>query len=213
LQSAGAAECNSRDVETYSPVVVVSANAEDAPLHDVLDRAQRGDGEAFGELYRRFSRRVFGLCFHVLGAREDAEDATGEVFLRARAALSRYDGSVPLGAWLTRVAVNHCVDRLRHRRREARVFASDPEEAVDARAPDASPLAEIMAEEERAALATAVATLPDRFRVPLVLRYNAEMSYDDIAERLGQTRQEVATSLFRAKQRLRRALTRTGGAS
>jgi RNA polymerase sigma-70 factor (ECF subfamily) len=193
--------------------VVVSASAEEAPLHDVLDRAQRGDGEAFAELYRRFSRRVFGLCFHVLGAREDAEDATGEVFLRARAVLSRYDGSVPLGAWLTKVAVNHCVDRLRHRRREARLFSSDPEEALDARAPEPSPLAEMMAEEERAALATAVATLPDRYRVPLVLRYSAEMSYDDIAERLGQTRQEVATSLFRAKQRLRRALTRTSGAS
>jgi len=193
--------------------VVVSASAEEAPLHDVLDRAQRGDGEAFAELYRRFSRRVFGLCFHVLGAREDAEDATGEVFLRARTALSRYDGSVPLGAWLTKVAVNHCVDRLRHRRREARLFSSDAEEALDARAPEPSPLAEMMAEEERAALATAVATLPDRYRVPLVLRYSAEMSYDDIAERLGQTRQEVATSLFRAKQRLRRALTRTSGAS
>lgn len=193
--------------------MVVSASGEETPLHDVLDQAQRGDGEAFGEIYRRFARRVFGLCFHVLGAREDAEDATAEVFLRARAALSRYDGSVPLGAWLTRVAVNHCVDRLRHRRRETRLFASDPAEALDARAPEPSPLAEVMAEEERAALAVAVAALPDRFRVPLVLRYAAEMSYDDIAERLGQTRQEVATSLFRAKQRLRRALTRTSGAS
>jgi RNA polymerase sigma-70 factor (ECF subfamily) len=193
--------------------VVVSASAEEAPLQDVLDRAQRGDDEAFGELYRRFSRRVFGLCYHVLGAREDAEDATGEVFLRARAALSRFDGSVPLSAWLTRVAVNHCVDRLRQRRREVRLFASDPDEAMDARAPDPSPLAEIMAEEERAAVASAVAALPDRYRVPLALRYHAELSYDDIAERLGQTRQEVATSLFRAKQRLRRALTATSGAS
>jgi RNA polymerase sigma-70 factor (ECF subfamily) len=166
--------------------VVVSASAEEAPLQDVLDRAQGGDGEAFGELYRRFSRRVFGLCFHVLGAREDAEDATGEVFLRARAALSRFDRSVPLGAWLTRIAVNHCVDRLRHRRREVRLFASDPDEALDARAPDPSPLAEIMVEEERAAVAAAVAALPDRYRVPLALRYHAEMSYDDIAERLGK---------------------------
>lgn len=205
--------CNFRGLETYSPVVVVSASPEEAPLHEVVDRAQRGDGEAFGELYRRFSRRLFGLCFHVLGAREDAEDATEEVFLKARAALSRYDGSVPLGAWLTRVTVNHCLDRLRHRRRELRLFASDPEEALDARAPELSPLSEIMAEEERAALATAVAALPDRYRVPLVLRYNAEMSYGDIAERLGQTHQEVATNLFRAKQRLRRALTRTAGTS
>ena len=186
----------------------MSASADEAPLPDVLERAQRGDGEAFGEIYRRFSRRIFGLCFHVLGAREDAEDATGEVFLRVRAALARYDASVPLGAWLTRIAVNHCVDRLRQRRREVRLFASDPDDALDARAPEPSPLAEILAEEERATVASAVAALPDRYRVPLALRYDAEMSYDDIAARLGQTRQEVATSLFRAKQRLRRALAR-----
>ena len=93
--------------------------------------------------------------------------------MKARAALSRYDGSVPLGAWLTRVAVNHCIDRLRYRRREVRLFATDPAEAFAAAAPDASPLAEVMAQEERVALATAVAALPDRFRVPLVLRYHA----------------------------------------
>jgi RNA polymerase sigma-70 factor (ECF subfamily) len=188
-------------------MVAESQSVKDAPLQDVLDRAQRGDGEAFGEFYRRFSRRVFGLCLHVLGAREDAEDATAEVFLRVRAALSRYDGSLPLGAWLTRVTTNHCLDRLRRRRREVRLFSSDAEEAVAARASDPSPLAEIITEEERATVAAAVAALPDRYRVPLALRYYAEMSYDDIAERLGQTRQEVATGLFRAKQRLRRALT------
>jgi RNA polymerase sigma-70 factor (ECF subfamily) len=183
-----------------------SAGAEEAPLRDVVDRAQRGDGPAFGELYRRFSRRVFGLCLHLLGSREDAEDATAEVFLRVRAALSRYDHSVPLSAWLGKVATNHCLDRLRRRSREGRLFASGVDEASLVRAEDLSPLAEVIAEENRAAVAAALAALPDRYRVPLALRYYAEMSYDDIAERLGQTRQEVATSLFRAKQRLRSAL-------
>jgi RNA polymerase sigma factor (sigma-70 family) len=66
---------------------------------------------------------------------------------------------------------------------------------------------------DRAAVASALATLPDRYRVPLALRYYAEMSYDEIAERLGQTRQQVATGLFRAKQCLRRALARRRGGS
>jgi RNA polymerase sigma-70 factor (ECF subfamily) len=188
-------------------MVAGSASAEEAPLNDVLDRAQQGDGPAFGELYRRFSRRVFGLCLHLLGSREDAEDAAAEVFLRVRAALPRYDRSVPLGAWLNKVATNHCLDRLRRRGREARLFAPEVDEASLVRTEDLSPLAEVLAEEDRAAVAAALAALPDRYRVPLALRYYAEMSYDDIAERLGQTRQEVATSLFRAKQRLRSALT------
>jgi RNA polymerase sigma-70 factor (ECF subfamily) len=189
-------------------VVAGRASTEDAPLPDVLDRARQGDGSAFGELYRRFSRRVFGLCLHVLGSHEDAEDATTEVFIRVRASLPRYDRSLPFGPWLNRVASNHCVDRLRRRRREARLFAPELEEAVALGVEGPSPLAEAMAAEERAALAAALAGLPDRYRVPLALRYYAEMSYDDIAERLGLTRQDVATSLFRAKQRLRGALAR-----
>jgi RNA polymerase sigma-70 factor, ECF subfamily len=194
-------------------LVTASVRAEDAPLRDVLDRAQQGDGEAFGELYRRCSRRVFGLCLHILGAREDAEDATAEVFLRMRETLARYDASVPLEAWLGRVAANHCVDRLRRRRREVRLFASDPAESFEPRASEPSPLAEVIAAEERTALAAALAALPDRYRVPLALRYHAEMTYDEIAERLELTREEVATSLFRGKQRLRRAMARAGGAS
>lgn len=181
-------------------------SAEDAALHDVLARAQGGDGEAFGEIYRRFSRRVFGLCLHVLGVREDAEDATGEVFLRVRGALPRYDSSVPLDSWLMRIATNLCVDRLRRRLREGRLFAPGSEEAVEGQAADPSPLAEMMEKEQQEIVAQALKGLPDRYRVPIALRYYAEMSYDEIAERLGQTRQEVATSLFRAKQRLRRAL-------
>lgn len=192
---------------------MVGLSAEDVDLHDVLARAQGGDGEAFGELYRRVSRRVFGLCLHVLGVREDAEDATGEVFLRVRGALSRYDSSVPLDAWLMRIATNLCVDRLRRRQREGRIFAHGTEEIVEGQAMDPSPLAEMMEKEQREIVAQAMATLPDRYRVPIALRYYAEMSYDEIAERLGQTRQEVATSLFRAKQRLRRALAPASEAS
>jgi RNA polymerase sigma-70 factor (ECF subfamily) len=181
-------------------------NAEQAPLHDVLDHARRGDARAFGELYQRLSRRVLGLCLHLLRSHEDAEDATAEVFLRFGAALPHYDPSVPPPAWLAKVATNHCLDRLRRRAREGRLFDTDVDLAGVEPAQPLSPLAEVLAEEERAAVAAALSALPDRYRVPLVLRYYAEMSYDDIAERMGLSRQDVATSLFRAKQRLRATL-------
>jgi RNA polymerase sigma-70 factor (ECF subfamily) len=187
-------------------MVAARASAEDVPLPELLERAQRGDGDAFGELYRRFSRRVFGLCLHLLRGRADAEDASTEVFLKLRAALSGDDRPLPLHAWLTTVATNHCLDRLRRRRREGRLFASEPDPAVEWPSENHSPLAEVLEEERRRVVAAALAALPDRYRVPLALRYYGELSYDEIAARLGQTRQDVATSLFRAKQRLRQAL-------
>jgi len=189
-------------------MVADSGSAGDAALREAIDRAERGDAEAFGELYRLLARRVNGLCRHLLGSREDAEDATSEVFLRVRVALGRYDRSVPFGAWLTGIATHLCVDRLRRRGRERRLF--DPEPLPEAGGPEPSPLGELMADEERAALGRAIARLPERHRVPLTLRYYGEMSYDEIAARLGLTREQVAINLFRAKQRLRRSLARGG---
>jgi len=186
--------------------MVADSTAEDAVPAEVIRHAREGDGEAFAELYRRFSRRVFGLCLHLLGKREDAEDATSEVFMKLRTALGRYDDALPFRPWLTGVAAKHCLDRLRRRRREKSLFETerdDPPAIVETRC---SPLAGLLAEEGRGALAAAIAALPERQRVPLVLRYHGELSYDEIAERLAWTRQRVAVSLFRAKQSLRRVL-------
>ena len=186
-------------------MVASSGSAGPEALSEVLERAGRGEGEAFGELYRRFCRRVFGLSLHLLGSREDAEDATSEVFLKVRGALSRYDPSVPFGAWVTAITTNHCLDRLRRRRRERRLFELEPEDPARPAA-GLSPLAEMMAEEQRSAMARALRALPERYRVPLALRYHAEMSYAEIADRIGVTHGQVAIAIFRGKERLRRAL-------
>ncbi len=186
--------------------MVAGNPADDAVLAELTRRAREGDGEAFGELYRRFSRRVRGLSLHLLGSREDAEDATSEIFMKLHTAISRYDPSFPFGPWLTSVTARHCLDRLRRRRRELRLFETEPDEPERSAEQSGSPLDSLLTEESRRALAAAVAALPDHQRVPLVLRYQGGMSYDEIAERLEWTRQRVAVSLFRAKQRLRRAL-------
>jgi RNA polymerase sigma-70 factor (ECF subfamily) len=187
--------------------MVADNTAEDPVIPaEVIRRAREGDREAFGELYRRFSRRVLGLCLHLLGKREDAEDATSEVFMKLRTALGRYDDSLPFRPWLTGVAAKHCLDRLRRRRREQRLFETERDEPAAIVEPSSSPLAGLLAEEGCSALAAAIAALPERQRVPLVLRYQGELSYDEIAERLDWTRQRVAVTLFRAKQNLRRML-------
>jgi RNA polymerase sigma-70 factor (ECF subfamily) len=185
--------------------MVAGSSPDDPELAEVIQRAREGDGEAFGGLYRRFSRRVLGLCLHLLGSREEAEDAASEVFLKVRAAIGRYDPSLPFRPWLIGIATKHCLDRLRRRRREQRLFEAEPEVPAGATEPGPSPLAELLEEEGRAALRTAVAALPERYRLALALRYFAEMSYDEMAARLGWSRQRVAVTLFRAKQMLRRA--------
>jgi RNA polymerase sigma-70 factor (ECF subfamily) len=174
----------------------------------LVQRARQGDSEAFEELFRGFGGRVLGLCRHMLGSTEAAEDARSEVFLRASRRLDSYDAAQPFARWLLAVAGHYCIDVLRRRRLERRLFAPDGEDGAAVADGDAgtSPLSRVLLDERRHAVREAIARLPERHRVPLVLRYYAELGYDEIAAQLGVTRTHVATRIFRAKQELRRRL-------
>jgi hypothetical protein len=86
--------------------MVVDNTTKNAVPAEVIRHARKSDSEALNELYRRFSRRVLGLCLHLLGRREDAEDATSEVFMKLGTALGRYDDAWPFRPWLTGVAAS-----------------------------------------------------------------------------------------------------------
>ena len=179
-------------------------------LGAVLDRAALGDRGAFADLYTAHAEDVIRLCRRMLDSAEEAEDARNEVFLKAQQAFASYERSRPFRTWLLAVAGHHCVDRLRRRRTEGRLFDPaelDPDSGVSA---GASPLAAALARERHGELLTALDALPARFRSALALRYFAELSYAEIAEVLGCTPQQVGVVLHRAKARVREALSRKG---
>ncbi len=177
-------------------------------LEGVIERAQGHDAEALGEIYRRNVRRVFGLCRYMLNSRESAEDATSEVFLKLQRSIESYDGSIPFPRWLLRVAGNQCVDALRRRQRGLKVFVEVEDGAAvsEAASSEPSPLRAVISTQERAQVRDTIARLPENYRVPLVLRYYGELSYDEIAQELDLERNYVAALIFRAKQELRRRL-------
>src|SRR5215471_17499669 len=181
---------------------------EGPDLESVIERAQSHDNEALAEIYRLYSRRVFGLCRYMLDSRESAEDATSEVFLKLQRSIDSYDGSIPFHRWLLRVASNQCIDLLRSKKlgHQVIVEAENGTATLDALSPDPSPLSAVLSAEERANVRDAIARLPENYRMPLVLRYYGGLSYDEIAQQLGLKRDYVAVLLFRAKQDLRRKL-------
>jgi len=144
----------------------------------------------------------------MLGSRESAEDATSEVFLKLQRSIESYDGSIPFPRWLLRVAGNQCIDALRRRQRGRRaiVEVEDGTAVIEAASSEPSPLGAVIRKEERAKVRDAIAQLPENYRVPLVLRYYGELSYEEIAQQLDVQRNNVATLIFRAKQELRRRL-------
>jgi len=178
-------------------------------LTDTVDRARRGDREGLAELYRAFGSRVLGLCRHLLGSPEAAEDARSDVFSRLPYVIDRYDPALPFDRWLLSVTSHRCLDLLRRRRLESRLFATEMDEADDhsiGSEPGPSPLAAVLTDEARGRVRDALLRLPERYRVALALRYYGELGYDEIAGQLGVTRNHVAILIFRGKQALRRLL-------
>ena len=161
---------------------------------------------AFAELYQAHYRRVRALCRQLLGSAERAEDAAQEAFARAYRNLASYDASQPFAGWIMRIARNHCLDVVRRRGTEHDIFGSEDVETAAAEDRELDGLGELLTAERARAVQAAVAALPERYRLPLVLAYYGESSYDEIAAELGITRTHVGALLCRAKQTLRKTL-------
>src|SRR5262252_2088548 len=95
---------------------------------EVIARARAGDAEAWGELYRDYAPAMFRFCRRALPTREDAEDATMEIFMKLREKLAQFDTDRSFTAWLYKVAANHCWDMLRRRKARHDKDTEDVEE-------------------------------------------------------------------------------------
>jgi RNA polymerase sigma-70 factor (ECF subfamily) len=174
-------------------------------LAGTVARARAGDREAWGELYRQFAGPLFRFCRRVLPTREDAEDAAMDVFVKLRSKLGQYDPERPFTAWLYKVAANHCWDLLR-RRKTRQDLETEEAETLPLEHPDPGQLDQMISEQSSQGVRQALARLSDRARMALVLRYYAEMSYEEIADALGLRRAFVGVVLLRARHELRAAL-------
>ena len=174
-------------------------------LEGLARLARSGSAAAWGKIYVQMAPLVFRLCQRALLSVEDAEDATGEIFLKARLRLQQYDTTRPFAPWLYRIAANHCWDELRKRRRHGPIDDADTTLAeLEDQSP--SPQEAVLARESRARVRDAVGELDDRSRLAIVLRYFADMSYEEIAQVLDASSNFVGVLLLRARRTLRKRL-------
>jgi len=171
--------------------------------------ARNGDRDAFAELVRRHQRRVWMVCRQYVGD-DEADAAAQDSLVKAYASLGSFDGRAAFTTWLTRIAINTCLDLLRRAKREGvRVAASD-----DGEADAVAQVADDEVDPERRSiqlqavdrLRECEAGLPDRQREIFRLRFYAEMDLDEIAASLSVHVGTVKTQLHRAVHRLRREL-------
>src|SRR5450432_2605789 len=176
---------------------------------ELIARARAGDTQAWGDLYREFAPAIFRFCRRAMPTREDAEDATMEIFMKLRDKLSQYDETRSFSAWLYKVAANHCWDLLR-RRKIRQDKETDDLENVPLEHPDPSQLDRLIEQRTSQEVRHALDKLGARARMALVMRYYSDMSYDEIADALGVRRAFVGVVLLRARHELRQALGEIG---
>jgi RNA polymerase sigma-70 factor (ECF subfamily) len=186
--------------------------AEPLSDHVLLESARVGDEAAFAELVRRYRNQITNYVYRLTNDYESAVDLAQETFLRVYRAADRYQATYAFSTYIYRIATNLAISELRKRKRHRLVsltgfFQSRDsfEEATEFDPPDAAPLADVlMVEGERsAAVARAIATLPEKYRVPLVLRDVEERSYEEIARIMAMSEGTVKSRISRARAFLR----------
>lgn len=180
---------------------------------DLVDRARKGDPQAFRELVEIYQDRIFSLCRRLLGPyRDQAEDMTQEIFLRAWKGLPSFTGNRAFGPWLKRIALNFWVQQ--HRRRtalkrkgktlslDAPIGREDSEFYLDPPTPGRSPLQNTASRELGRAILEALETLDGEMREVLVLRDMEGYSYEEIAQALGVPIGTVRSRIHRARLKI-----------
>lgn len=175
---------------------------------ELVARSRAGQPDAYGELVRRHQGRVYGALRRIVGDPQEALDLAQETFVRAHAALDRFEAGRPFGPWVGRIAANLGLNWAQRRRLPTVTLDAAPGEPA-ARPPpdeDADPERRFLDGEQRARIRSAIDALPPHYRAVIELRHFQDCSYETIAATLGLPLTDVKSHLFRARQLLRRSL-------
>ena len=200
-------------MEGANPTTVAPLDAAAAEVL-LVERARNGDAAAFGELITRYERRVYRMARQITQIDEDAEDVLQETFLKAFEHLDSFQGQSKFYTWLTRIAVNESLMKLRKRNSDRSVSLDENIETEEdpivreIAVWDETPEQKYSQEELREILNKAIDSLKPIFRTVFILRDVEEMSTEETAEVLGLSIAAVKSRLLRARLQLREKLTR-----
>jgi RNA polymerase sigma-70 factor, ECF subfamily len=186
---------------------VLDTRAQDQQLTDdqVVERVLAGDTSLFEVIMRRYNQRLYRAARAITRNDSEAEDVLQDAYVRAFQHLGQYRGQAAFGAWLTRIAVNEAIGRLRQSKKFEPLEDSEGE-VVQMSSPERSPERSAADSETRALLEHAVERLPDNYRVVYMLREVEELSTAETAQVLEATEENVKVRLHRARALLRKQL-------
>jgi len=177
----------------------------------LVELAVSMDSEAFGEIVKRWERKIFALCFGMLGREDDARDAVQETFIAAYKNLANFRGDAKVSSWLHRIAVNQCLTTKRRAKTRSEDFLDEEtneEDRVFVAPSHLSPLRTAEQNERLFYVRQAVTSLPTDLRQVIVMKEFEDMTFQEISETLELPLSTVKSRVYTALKQLRMKLER-----
>lgn len=177
----------------------------------LVELATTDDPEAFGEIIKRWERKLFALCFGILLREAEAKDAVQETFIAAYRNLRRFRGDAKVSSWLHRIAVNQCLTIKRRAKTRSEEYLDDEsneEDRVFIASPRLSPSTQTEEQQRNIIVRQAVGSLPIDLRKVVVMKEFEDMTFQEISEVLDLPLSTVKSRLYTAFKQLRSKLER-----
>lgn len=179
-------------------------------IQDKIEKAKKGDQVAFTFLLDRYWNEVYGFMLKRTQNETDAEDITIDTFSKAFDRIISYNPDYGFNTWLIAIAKNVHIDMLRKKKSSLFIEITDEEDQQAYRVADSSPSAEdqLIKEQNLSSLLNCIKQLKPQYQEVIQLRYFQEMSYQEIANQLGEPLNNVKVKLLRAKKLLAEIITK-----
>jgi RNA polymerase sigma-70 factor, ECF subfamily len=203
--------------ERTAEVATTSVPEQNLSDHDLIEQAKQGDEDAFAEIVRRYKNQIVNYLYRFLNDYEEAVDLTQETFVRVYFAIERYHRGFAFSTYIYRIATNLAISEIRRRRRRrllslTGLFQNDHEETTEYQPRDerSLPDAELVDDEQSRVIGRAIAALPEKYRVPIILRDIEGRTYEEIAAimelGLGTTKSRISRGRGLLKEKLKNYL-------
>jgi len=186
----------------------MKSRQEDA---EMIREALAGSQEAYTRLMKKYHNPIYSLIYRMIRDKEEIEDLTQETFIKAFASLKNFNDEYAFSTWLYKIASNNCIDYIRKRKLKTYSIDKPMESEDDDYAYELSDSTyeadrHIIEEQQKALIQEAIDSLPEKYRIVIVMRHTEEKSYEDIAEILGLPLGTVKAHIFRARELLNKYL-------
>lgn len=169
---------------------------------ELIEKTLSGDQDAFAELVTRYKKLVYSVVYNMLPDKQEVNDVSQEVFIRIYKSLDRYNPEYKFSTWTVKIATNLCLDILRKKKVE--YVSIDEITGVSSKAD--TPEIKYINKERSRIIKDAIASLPEKYRVPIVLFHQNGLSYEEMCRVLNEPMTIIKNRLYRARLLLREKL-------